>query len=360
MGEWFRELKFRWDRLVLFTTKDQLEFMAMFNSFLAEGDGLIVALESTKESYSDVYGDDYVVVTICHKLIEAVKKGRGFDELMAAYFSPTIAVGFELSKRVSGDRENVLGIIDLVETEKRLRSEALQQLAMPLFLFVAGLLINFVMGGIVIPRQESISRIEVDTPEALLAKGIAYFFSNYWWLVALILGMLAFGFGKMQDYLRPDDKGGFFRGFLDTVWPFSLYKVFWSIRLARLLGYLKLADVKDIEALKIIKKFSSRFMGYHIDILISGLQVGKDKRSYYGKELFLPTQMIRIRRFFTNADNQAFANALVSMSYQAEKDVAMQNRRVVTKYVLFFVFAGLGLAVFGVGAVIDAALMGIV
>ena len=101
-------------------------------------------------------------------------------------------------------------------------------------------------------------------------------------------------------------------------------------------------------------------MGYHIDILISGLQVGKDKRSYYGKELFLPTQMIRIRRFFTNADNQAFANALVSMSYQAEKDVAMQNRRVVTKYVLFFVFAGLGLAVFGVGAVIDAALMGIV
>ena len=83
MGEWFRELKFRWDRLVLFTTKDQLEFMAMFNSFLAEGDGLIVALESTKESYSDVYGDDYVVVTICHKLIEAVKKGRGFDELMA-------------------------------------------------------------------------------------------------------------------------------------------------------------------------------------------------------------------------------------------------------------------------------------
>ncbi|WP_338854167.1 hypothetical protein WE348_23060 (plasmid) [Alteromonas macleodii] len=359
MLEVLEDIKFWWDRKVLFTERDQLEFMSMFNSYLEEGDGLKLALDSTKAAYADVYGDDYVVVKICKKLSRAVGSGKGFDQLMGKFFSPAIAVGFELSKRVAGDKSNVLGIIDLVETESRLKGKAISNLALPLVLFAAGLLINVVMGGIVIPRQESISGIVVDTPEALLAKGIAWFFLSYWYLVILLIGFMAFGVAKLQSYMRPDDRAGTVRVIFDNVWPFNLYKIFWSIRLARLLGYLKLADVKDIEALKIIKKFSSRFMGYHIDILISGLQVGREKKHYFGKELFLPTQMIRIRRFFTNADNAAFANALVAMSYKSEKDVEMQNRRTVTKYVIFFVFVGLGLSIFGIGAVIDAALLSI-
>lgn len=359
MLENLKAVHFWYERTLSFRKKDQLEFMAMFNSFLDDGDGLKVALESTQEAYADVYGRSFVVVKICEHLLGTVKAGRGFDALLKKYFAPTIAIGFELSKRVQGDKSKVLGIIDLVETENRLKKESLTSMATPLFMFFGGILISVVMGGIVIPQLEAANRIVVDTPEALLAKGIAYVVNDFWFILVPAIVLFIVGLNLLQAYVRPDDKAGFIRSVLDNVWPFNLYKIFWSIRVARLLGYLKLAEVKDVEALKIIKKFSSRFMGYHIDILIAGMQAGKPKQSYFGTELFMATQLIRIRRFFTKSDNTEFAKALVSMSYLSEKDVEMQNRNMVTKYVLVFTLVGLAISIFSIGAVIDAALMAV-
>lgn len=352
--------QFWWQRKLSFTVAEQIEFMNMFNSFIEEGEGLQVALSSTRQAYSEVYGESYVVVKICDQMLAAVHRGKGLDDLMMEYFSPTIAVGFELSKRVSGDRSNILGITQLVEAESNLVKEAVGQLIMPLMMFVMGVSLNIVMGGIVIPKLEKISKVVVDTPEALLSKGIAGFVMGYWYVLVILLVGIVVGFSYLQKNLRPDDASmGWFRGILDTVWPFSLYKVFWSIRISRLLGYLKLAEVKDSEALLIIKKFGSRFVGYHVDIMLAGIQVGKPKKEYFGKGLFMPTQMIRIRRFFTNADNHSFANALVKMSLQSEKDVKMVNKSIVTKWQMFFMFTGLGLGLFSIGGVIDAAIMGI-
>ena len=82
--------------------------------------------------------------------------------------------------------------------------------------------------------------------------------------------------------------------------------------------------------------------------------IGSEKKDYFGKELVSDTQMIRLRRYFENVDNETFAKGLVEVSKNAEIDLKLQNGKYITKFQMTGFFLGIILVFLGLGGVLDA------
>lgn len=372
----FKEALFHWKLKADFKKPQQIDFIKQLNSYLVSDIGMVEALTSTREQYAATYGKKHVIVQITDNLIKASSTGLGFNNLMAKYFDPIIAVGFELAKQVSGDKSAVLNIVDLVEQEAKLKRNLVTSLAMPGFVFCLGIGAQYVVGGYILPMVPG--KTLPDSPEVNFSLSVYSILSSYWpvalFFFCLVFWMFAQGqanwmpngsFGKnakrIEDYIGVNSFSlhitkwlSNFRKRLDTVWPFSIYREFWSIRLLRLLGYLKLADVEDIEALKVIGNFSPPYIQYFTKQMIRGTGIGSEKKDYFGKELVSDAQMIRLRRYFENVDNETFARGLVEVSKNAEIDLKLQNGKYITKFQMTGFFLGIILVFLGLGGVLDA------
>jgi hypothetical protein len=108
----FKDALFHWKLKADFKKPQQIDFIKQLNSYLVSNIGMVEALTSTREQYAATYGKKHVIVQITDNLIKASSTGLGFNKLMAKYFDPIIAVGFEIAKQVSGDKSAVLNIVD--------------------------------------------------------------------------------------------------------------------------------------------------------------------------------------------------------------------------------------------------------
>jgi type II secretory pathway component PulF len=350
----FNEFKFLWKRKAAFKVKGQLEFMRQFNSYMEDGKtGIKDALELTQEAYCDIYGEGHVVNEICERILIAIEEGRDYDAMMREYFHPNLAVGYELSKRVSTNKRSLRKITDLVEVELKLIDEVVKQLLQPFVIFLAGIGIMMAVGGFIVPNLERQSKTILTGNEAMIAKGLFWFGTNMWPVIAVLIVALMVGTRYLQDNWTEDSKGGRFRPVFDSIWPFSVYRVFWSIRLMRLIGLLKQAGVGDKESFQIISRFGSPYINYHIDLMLGALMVGKRRKEYFLKGLLSKSQAVRLGRYFRNTQDDEFAVGLLDVSEQAEIDVALEFRRASKRFELFFLLSGLFLMAMGVGAVLD-------
>jgi len=348
------EFLFWWKLKANFKISGQLEFMRQFNSYMEDGKtGIKEALELTQETYFEIYGDSHVVNDICERLLAAIDEGRDYDALIRNYFHPNLAVGYELSKRVTKNKGALRKITQLVEVERALISDLVKQVLQPFVIFVVGIGILMGVGGFIIPSLEAQSKTILATNEAMFAKGLWWFGTNFWPIVLCIVLAALFGLRRLQDNWSEDRALGNLRPIFDSVWPFSVYRVFWSVRLMRLLGLLKQAGVGDKEAFNVIARFGSPYINFHIDRMLNALMVGQRRKDYFMKGLLSKSQGVRLSRYFRNTQDDDFAAGLIEVSEQAETDIALEFRRASKRFELFFLLAGLGMMAMAVGAVLD-------
>ncbi len=357
-----------------FGKTQQIEFIEQLNSYLARDIGLKESLESVSKQYSSIYGDKHVVPEIANQLRDAVIAGQGFDELLRKYFNPVIGLGFELAKQISGDKSGVLNVVRLLKDEADIKFDAIMKLALPLMLFVFGIVSQVVAGGFIIPmiNPEPPSTFEIN-----LALNTSELLQSNWPFIALIAGFVVLVFTHGQASWRRDGKFGHKKrmledvlgdnGFtnnisiflgrarakIDDIWPFALFREFWSVRVLRLLGHMKLAQTEDIEALRVIKGYAPPAIHYFLDHMIRGAGIGTDKSEYFAKGLISPALMVRLQRYFINVDNETFARGLIEVSEDAEKDIKMQTRRAVTKVWLLLFASGFFLIMLSMSAIIQ-------
>lgn len=357
-----------------FRKSQQIAFIEQLNSYLISGRGLVESLESVGNQYREVYGKNHIAVQIADRLRHTVVVGQGFEELLQKYFNPVIGLGFELAKNVSGDKSNVLNIVELLKVESAMIRNIFMALAIPLFFLVFGVATQVLVGSYIIPM---ISQNPPDTLEINLALKLTDVIVGYWpALIVVVSGLLwlfttgkkkwrpdgAFGGDRktIEDYLGDNavtnkltDGLGAAKAKIDTVWPFSLFREFWSVRILRLIGYMKLAGIEDLDALKIIKGYCPPAIQFFVEQMITGTGIGSAKSDYFAKGLISPALMVRLHGYFENVDNTTFAKGLVEVSNQAEKDIALQSQSSITRLWIILFSTGFFLVMLSMSAVIQ-------
>tara|TARA_Y100000588_G_C14208592_1_gene905704 strand:+ start:422 stop:1540 length:1119 start_codon:yes stop_codon:yes gene_type:complete len=353
------EFKFRWDIGAQFKIDAQIEFIKQINSFTDNNLSILKAIELTKESYQNIYGSKSFYCTLCDRLTQSVESGEGQRGVLNKYFHPNIAIAYEVM-RFSQKKNVVTEVSELIVLERDLIKNAFTTMASPAMLFFGGIGSLTFIGATVVPKMiERADKIK-DTDELPiemdLALGFASFFSSYGLFIAafflLLIGALKF---LLPNLVPSTPTKALIRHKIDNLWPCSLYKSLWSVRLIKLYGLLKQSNIRDTEILKLLKLFVPPFCRFYLNKMEQGFLEGKPKRDYFLKGIISKNQEVRLSPYFSHSSNEDFANNLIVVSTQATQDVSMQFRRATKKYSLFLYMTGAVLMVLSIGAVFESA-----
>lgn len=346
----WKEFAFKYKLSAYFKVPDQLAFVEQFNSYMIAGKGSISvkdALTKVGKTYASIYSENHIVVEICKRLVHAMQIGQGYDELMKEYFHPNIAIGYELAQRISTNKEDVLSISELVSIEKSIVKEGWTSIGFPMIIVLLGVMTLSIVGIFVLPIFTKNSGDITWTFEMLVAKHTAYIMTTFWPLiVAAIFGSISAFKYSQSRWIGPK------RYYADRIWPYSLYRVFWSIRIIRLLGLLKKAKMRDLDALYIIRKYGNTYINHFLDEMIRNARSGTNKKDYFGKGLLEKAQLVRLETYL-NLSDRDFADGLLEVSDQAVNDVRATYKQVVSRWSIALLLLGLGIMIIGIGAVLD-------
>jgi type II secretory pathway component PulF len=339
---------FWYKRITFFKLSHQIEFIRLLASYLDDGINIQEALIMTAESYEEVYGSSHVAVEIANRIKESADKLEGYQIYIKEYFHPDIAVAFEIIQLNTHAMTGVTQVIDLVESEKKLKSENMNAIMMPLIIALVGLVILTAVGGFVIPMFQARAQDELSSPEISLAKGLWNFFTYTWFiLIPFILCCIAL-YGRAQR-----DMIGSFRYKLDNIWPFKMHRQYCGIRLLRMMGLLKQSGCGDDEAYDIIESYSANYFSHFLRYYKHSFRIGESRAKYFGVGLLDKLQMIRLRRYFNSVDDATFCNAIIEISKKSEIDIVLASRTTVARYQLALIMFGITLGVIGVGVVLE-------
>lgn len=351
----WEEFVFKYKLSAYFKIDDQLEFINLFNSYMNSGSARVnvrTALSKVSETYAKVYGPNHVVVEVCKRMLAALRVGDSYIQLMREYFHPNIAIGYELSQRISTNKEHVSSIADLVAIEREINRDTKKELVLPMTIAMLGLGAISIVGKFVLPIfEKNLSESASTTFEVAFVSGFSNFLFLFWPLLIIAAGALAYGYKWSQDnWISPK------RAFFDKIWPYSMYRIFWSIRIMRLLGLLKKANMRDINALKLIHQFGSPYIKNHLDVMIKSSSVGINKKDYFGKGLLDKSQQARLETYL-NLSDKDFAEGLIQVSSQSVTDIKVAYKRVINRWALTLFFIGFGLVGISIGATLDGIML---
>ncbi len=168
---------------------------------------------------------------------------------------PSLYTNMVKSGEVGGMLEEVLSrLADFAEADEQTLSKVRTSLAYPILLTSVGAITIFILLSFVAPRLVSMF---ADLGEALplptiILMGVSNFFAAFWWLIILLLAILAFGLNrwiKTKEGKRTFDK---FKLKLPFIGRFIETSEF--ARLNRTLGTLIRNGVPIIEALDVLSK----------------------------------------------------------------------------------------------------------
>jgi type II secretory pathway component PulF len=346
--EKFQAFIFWYKRITFFKLPHQIEFIRQLASYLDDGVNIQEGLSMTAESYEAVYGSSHIAVEIANRIKNSGNHQEGYQLYIKRYFHPDIAVAFELVRMNSSAMKGVTEIIDLVESERKLKKDNLMAILLPLVIFLTGLIILIIIGGFIVPMFEKRAQHVLLSPEITLAKGLWSFFSNTWFiLIPFIVTCIVF-YGQAQR-----DMIGKFRYKLDTVWPFKMHRQYCGLRLLRMMGLLKQSGCNDDEAYKIIESYSSKYFANFLQYYSQSYKIGESRAKYFGVGLLDKLQMIRLRRYFNGVDDSVFCNAIIEISKKSELDIILSSRSIVARYQLGLIMVGISLGVLGIGVVLE-------
>ncbi len=171
------------------------------------------------------------------------------------YIFPSLYTNMVKSGEVGGMLEEVLSrLADFAEADEQTLSKVRTSLAYPILLTSVGAITIFILLSFVAPRLVSMF---ADLGEALplptiILMGVSNFFAAFWWLIILLLAILAFGLNrwiKTKEGKRTFDE---FKLKLPFIGRFIETSEF--ARLNRTLGTLIRSGVPIIEALDVLSK----------------------------------------------------------------------------------------------------------
>lgn len=325
-----------------FDIDSQLDYVDMLNSYMASGEYKIKgAVQKVKESYWQIYGKGHIAVQISDRLIRSLDAGHSYVAVIRANFSANIAIGYELSHRAGSNNQAITEISNLVRLEREIRKNAFSTLLTPGLMALLAVVTVAAIGKFMIPALEA-AKVGVirDSIERTLSLTLGNLIFDWWPVLLVVVVALGLSYRYLQQNLL-----GATRVKLDNLWPFSNYRVIWSIRLMKLLGLLKRSGMRDIEALRLIRQYGSPYVIAHIDSMIYAAKSGQAKQQF-GVDLLSKIQQVRLSSSRTLSDDK-FTAALLNTAEQSSKDVKLLNQRAIKAfsmllYLIFVLCGGLG------------------
>jgi hypothetical protein len=340
----------RWIKALSFDIDQQLEYMDMLNSYMVSGEYKTKeAVFKVKASYLAIYGPDHIAVQISDQIITSLNVGGSYVAVIKQYFTANIAIGYELSQRASINKAGISGVSNLVKIERGIRQTALSTLLQPGVMALLAIIANAGIGQYLIPALESANRQGIqNSVERTVSVALGHVVFDGWPLLLLMMGGLVALYSYLQRHLT-----GPARATLDKTWPFLNYRTIWGIRVMKLVGLLKQAGVRDIDALTLISTYGSPFVRGHLETMIYAAKTGRGKAAF-GIGLLSDVQLVRLSASRSLSDEQ-FTRALLHSAEQSTIDIKLQNRRAIKAcgfllYLVFFIFGGLSVgAIFKTG-----------
>ena len=333
-----------------FDIEEQLEFIEYFESFSNTGMKTTACLQNVWESYAEINGKSHIACQICEKMIQAVTDGVPYEDVVKQYFHPNIAIGYELAQKTSSDNNVVEELINLVKLEKELKAAMLGKLFVPLIILVLGIAMQVLTDKMFMPIFLN-GKEPMDSFEVRLSHTFGLIFVDYIYITATAFVALIAIYKTSQD--RWVGSG---REVADRIWPYSLYRVFWGIRLLKFVGLLKRNGEKEVNAYLMLSKYAPPYIQEKLQTMIEGARTGAEKRTYFGHGLLENNQYRRLSVYMKQTD-QRFTEGLLSVSNRAMIDVQTQTKKILWKWGLGLMAVGFALLAFSMGAMFDSAFL---
>ena len=350
--DWWMAFTFWYAKITYFKLPHQIEYIKQLSSYLEQDINILEAIESTRDAYAHIYNKNHIAVKISNLLPRSYSQPKGMKPVIKLHFHPDIAIIFELLRIDTSNANNIGEVIRIIDTESKLKRDSITSLLMPTMVFIVGLVILIVIGGVLLPMIEERAKKPVESTEAEFARMLWTFFSGYWFLY--VPGLLA-GLGALRYMQR--NLVNSFRVKLDGIWPLCMYKQFCSVRFLTLTSLLKSSNVPDDEAFNLIAEYSDNYLKLFMKRYANAYLIGDRRESYFGKGLLDTTQLIRLRRFFSGFKDEKFNQALLSTSKQSAVDFEVSARSILSRWQLFISLSGIILGALGIGIVLDGGIL---
>lgn len=140
---------------------------------------------------------------IIYEIKNSIRDGNSLSASLARY--PSIFDAFYINIVKSGELAGNLGSVlrrlaDFEEKEEDVKSKIKASLAYPILIATIGALTIFILLTFVVPRLISMfTEMSQKLPlPTLMLVNLSNFFSNYWWLIFIILGLVVLYFKKLK------------------------------------------------------------------------------------------------------------------------------------------------------------------
>ncbi|KZN63392.1 hypothetical protein [Pseudoalteromonas luteoviolacea] len=335
-------ISFSYKKGYQFDIKTQLDFVRQLSSYTKSGLNMKKSLQLTKKNFEHSYGKNHLTVILCEELLQSINKGE-YEKVLKKYFHPNIAMCYEVMNYTT-NKNAVLEVTGLVKVEKDLIKDFMFKFLSPIFIFLGGMISMFFVGGTLLPKILDNYRGDTEpkiTLEMQLCMSIADFLSVYglYIFVTLLFSLVSLKW-ILPNLVPNSPHKKAIRSFLDSNWPFSLYKNLWAIRVIKLFGILKSSNMREKNIIELIKFFTPPFCTFYLDIMSVAQGSGSSKKEYFLKGLLSKNQEVRLSPYFTHCSNEEFSEALIVASNDALVDVDMQFKSASRKYSVLFLVIG--------------------
>ena len=303
-----------------FTFSKQVEFVSYLNSWLTSYASENQACEAILQAY-DASSVEYKSAL---ELRRALSQGRTLADGMRGLFHPNIISVFSSAER-SGDKSLKVILNEFIEFEgvkKSLKKDLIKPLKLPLSLIGVLLATTVPLTALLgVVERQSMEPVEYNW-SMYLAVGISELLTSYvWFTVFLAFALLVF----FSSYAKTNTSK-FRLNFLDTRFPFKLYREFSAIQLLSTIGILvEEGGMTPKRAAMELYRDSTEYQQFHIEQIVRA--DGKGQQSLvelFDTGLLSPLTLTRLN-ILSNVQNEPVRqSAILNAAKSMKEDITNQ------------------------------------
>lgn len=247
---------------------------------------------------------------VAKSMLDSIAEGKRISESMEGWFASAIVEVIRSGEEGGTLVKTMDAAVVALSQQSSAVTSLLGSLIYPIVVFFMAIGVTVFLKHSVFSQFALIKPVETWPENGQLLMAIGTFVESWWWTIFLALGALFFLVNQVLTKVT-----GEIRYVIDDIPLLSLYRLYSSASFMQTLGLLLTNGVAFKQALNIMQRSASKYLGWHIYMMQGKLSGGKENIADVLDTGMIPEE--DILRLKVMAKGKGFPGALVSLGEQA-------------------------------------------
>jgi len=342
-----REIRFTRTKKKI-TVKDLSIFCNQFATIIRAGISLIECLDILrKQSENDTLKE------ILDQMFEDVQKGVPMSKSMAKHPKafPALLINMVESGELSGQLDLIMQrMADHYDKEYKLNMKIRSAMVYPTILITVSILVSVFLLVLVLPNFVSMF-VDFGVPLPLLTQtllNVGDFFSNYWYVVLIIIGIVVVGFQRFLNTAEGRLKFDDFKLYIPVIGPVN--RKIATSRFSRNLSTMINSGISIIDSMELVSRVIGNVrISKGIDDALDQMKKGDGIATPLSRLKIFPPMMVSMIKIGEDTGNLEALLETTADFYDQEVEVAIQGMiQLINPAILFFMAIVVGAIVMAI------------